>query len=184
MLQSAGEECYYSVVARRLVSRFVPFVFVVVVFPCEQAAALTVKMTTEELAKAAEIIVFATVEKVVQPDPDRYRLEVRLSLSEKVKGKIEGDLLCFSVTGGVVNGVGVISSEIPTFTPGESVILFLQAGKYPRFPVVAGKQGCLRVEKGMIVEKGIKAGAYLEYVRSKLAVEAGRGREEAREEME
>lgn len=50
---------------------------------------------------------------------------VTVIIIDKVKGNIQGDILTFEVSGGVVGDVGEIVSGTPTFTAGEDAIIFL-----------------------------------------------------------
>lgn len=133
-------------------------------------------MTTGELAAAAERILYATIEKIVQPDPTRYGVEVHLRVAETLKGKVEGERFVFRLHGGVVNGIGLISSEDPRLEVGKPVIVFLQNESLPRAPVVGGKQGCLHVRNGQVVEKRVPVNSFLATVRAKVAEEAAKAR--------
>lgn len=140
----------------------------------ESADALVLPMTTEELAAAADLILFATVEKIVQPDPNRYLLEVHLKPTETLKGEAQKGPFVLRLIGGVVNGIGLFSSEDPHFQAGKPVIVFLRPEAFPTAPVVGGRQGCLHVQNGMVIEKRVGAQRFLRFVRAKVAEQGGK----------
>jgi hypothetical protein len=129
-------------------------------------------MSTKEMVAAAEQILFATVEKIVQPDPSRYLIEVHLKPAQVMKGKVEGEEFVLNLVGGVVNGIGLFSSEDPQFKVGKPVVIFLQTRAYPRAPVVGGKQGCFHVQQGRVIEKRMGIETFLGSIRAEVAEKA------------
>lgn len=134
------------------------------------AHSLSVRMTPGELTAAAEDILFATVEKIVQPDPGQYVLEVHLKPIETLKGQVnKEEHFVLRLIGGVVNGVGLFCSEDPRFEAGKPVIIFLRSKSFPGAPVVGGAQGCLHVANGRVVELRAEAADVLAGIRRSVA---------------
>ncbi len=77
-------------------------------------------------------------------------------------------------TGGVVNGRGIVCSEIPRFHKADRVILFLHSGVPDDNAFAGGMQGCLRLRNGMVEGKGVKEAAYIRYLKDSRRTLEGR----------
>ncbi|MDZ7379840.1 MAG: hypothetical protein ONB06_10920 [candidate division KSB1 bacterium] len=113
------------------------------------AALVVVERDFRELVERAEVIVEGTVTRV-EESPDAsgvQRTLVTLSDLAVHKGADLGEEFVLDVVGGTKNGLRSAVLALPSFAPGDRVILFVRGNGQAVFPVVGVHQGYFRVEQ-------------------------------------
>ncbi len=129
------------------------------VFLAAPANATTLeKLTIDQLAQRAAAIVVAETssvsgELVTLGDGPAARSYPQTRVSARVVKVLKGDVgrtVSATVLGGTVNGITALVEGMPTFTPGETSLLFLD----DQGRVIGGCQGKLLVVAGMVPDLG------------------------------
>ena len=120
----------------------------------QPAHALVLRMGLPELSRAADAVVVAKVAGSAVRDGEKGKgrrplptTATRLQVTRALAGE-RSQAVEIVQHGGVLDGVKLTVPDLPTFSPGETVVLFLSA----QDGVVGGFQGKLAVEKGRVVE--------------------------------
>lgn len=121
------------------------------------AHALVVRMELPELSRSADAVVVAKVTGSAVRDGARRgarrpvpTTETRLQVTRVLAGE-RSQAVGIVQPGGVLDGVRLTVSDLPTFSPGETCVLFLSRHD----GVVGAFQGKLAVEKGRVPDLGI-----------------------------
>jgi hypothetical protein len=122
-----------------------------------QTSALLQRLSLAELTNQADLIALGTV-----TDAGSYWNEqgtsiftdISVSIEDVVKGDVAGNQLTVRLPGGQTGNITQLVTDIPTFTIGEKVFLFLQRQEGDTWLVVGGFQGKYIVENGDILGQG------------------------------
>jgi hypothetical protein len=129
------------------------------------AFALVEALSLEELTSKSSIIIRGKVIALSSRwNEERTQIltDVTIEVSDYIKGESQGAELTIRVPGGVVEGIGMWVSDVPSFEEGQEVVLFLFGND---FEVVGGFQGKFTVEKGMVLEVGLPVEEFISGVR-------------------
>ncbi|GBD26010.1 hypothetical protein HRbin30_01337 [bacterium HR30] len=123
--------------------------WVVVVCAATARALVVVERDFRDLVERAEVILEGTVSGVEEvPDATGIqRTLVALTDLEVHKGTVSGPKFALDVVGGTKNGFRSQVLDLPSFTLGDRVILFVRGNGQAVFPVVGVHQGYFRVER-------------------------------------
>ncbi len=131
---------------RKFCRRFVPLVGLVPVFAL---ATTMLSLSVDGLATGADSVVRGKVVSVVPRwtmDHARIITDTTIEVSETWKGAATRQVVVMQ-PGGEIGDVGQHVEGIARFSPGEEVVLFLEARGAERFTVAGMAQGRFRVEK-------------------------------------
>ena len=124
--------------------------------PREDATANVVALTVADLAHGAPLVIRgAVIGKEAQWTNDGNMIEttVTIECSESLKGGQAGALIHVKVPGGDIGALKIRSSEAPSFTLGEDVVLFARPLADRNFVETYGCfQGKLTILNGMVRE--------------------------------
>jgi len=142
--------------------------FVVSLLVCTDASALMEPLATTTLVDRAECIVEGQVTNVTSRWTDDHSIivtEVTVAVTDILLG--DTNRVTFLCEGGVVNGLGLRVSDMPTLTKGQHVLVFLRTqtpteakrdqviGDRSRFFALQGAaQGLYRIENGRAKKDG------------------------------
>ncbi|HTX99353.1 MAG TPA: hypothetical protein VMG09_04990 [Bacteroidota bacterium] len=119
-------------------------------FGLSPARSQNVSMTTDDLARQADVVAVGHVSSLV-PQWDethsRIRTQVTIAVSQNVKGTSAGSTLTLLVPGGELDGVGEMYSDIPVFRRDEDVVVFAQRSVQGSYRVAGGLLGKFTVAK-------------------------------------
>ena len=101
----------------------------------QQASAIMVGLSTEELTKASEVVIRGEVEDV-EPhwsmDGKTIFTSASISVKDVIKGKISQKKIVVEYEGGEIGDIGVRVSDVSPLIKGEKIILFLKSGDSKR----------------------------------------------------
>jgi hypothetical protein len=127
--------------------------------PASSAATTVVPKTLTELCREADMVFVGTVAQVDSRWKDRERMEIetRVIFSDvtPVYGVAGGDVT-LRFAGGEVDGIREQIAGMPTFVPGQRLVILAREGMTVS-PIVGFHQGCFRVvdgRAGAVVESG------------------------------
>lgn len=127
----------------------VVFLLLVPLFVCLIPAVARSQATIDQLTRGAGVIVegqVAAVDAAWNADHTRIYTTVRLDVARFHKGDAGQKTLDIRLLGGTVGDMALVVVGQPTFTPGESVFLFLNPNFEARdVPVVGRSDGIFRV---------------------------------------
>lgn len=106
------------------------FVALALVAAAPPARAIVVPLSTEELARAASLVVRGTVEETRSRftlDRSKIVTWAAVRVEEVSRGRYSRRRLVVEVEGGEVGGIGLKVTDVPTFAAGERVVLFLES---------------------------------------------------------
>ncbi|MBI5594350.1 MAG: matrixin family metalloprotease [Deltaproteobacteria bacterium] len=95
----------------------------------ENAGALTLKMSLEELASGADFIIVGKVlhqESHWNRDKTAIYTKVVISTEEHLKGRAKSDDITIAVPGGKIGDTTVEVTDVPDFSVGEKVVIFVR----------------------------------------------------------
>jgi hypothetical protein len=105
----------------------------------EDVSATTLeRIGIDELASASEVVAVGRVEHVRSYWNETHTFilsDIELRASRSLKGRGEGELVRFTVPGGVVDDIGVLAADGPEHEPGREYAVFLGRG-----PVDEGRE--------------------------------------------
>jgi hypothetical protein len=129
------------------------------IFPTLSSAAM-IGLTTQELTDSAEVIVVGVVmETKPEWNADQSLILTRITvrIEETIKGNV-GNMLELEHIGGEIGNIGLRTSNQPSFSDGENVILFLRTVKNGKksdglFELVGMSQGKYTLRQDGTAEK-------------------------------
>src|SRR5690606_1101261 len=108
-------------------------------------SAVTRYMTEAEVIQLADLIIVGSVETVESRDiGDRHRLvtDIVIDIHTTLKGAAnKGSDIFIRQPGGRANGLRTFASEMPQFTAGEDVVLYLEYREGFGYAVIGGARG-------------------------------------------
>jgi hypothetical protein len=114
-------------------------------------SALTMEMTTDQLAARADVIVTGTVTSLNSGWDDFHATiytNVTIAPEAFQKGAVDGAVVV-RIPGGEIGEIGLFVEDVPTFASGEKVGLYLLRGSEPgTFEVLGNLQGKTTLSKG------------------------------------
>ncbi len=113
--------------------------------------AAMLKMSVEDLARQADTIVVGTVtqqESAWDAQHTAIHTDVTVAVERMLAGT-PGDIVTLRVAGGIVEGMGMRTSNDPTFQDGEQVIVFLDTTTIPS-SVVGMQQGKFTIKDNLV----------------------------------
>jgi len=134
----------------------------IVMLPSKPAHALMLKVPFDELVKSSTCIVDGTVVKIESKwtqDGRAIYTDVTVSKRREFKGMTSTQEIVVRIPGGVVDKVGMVVEDMPRFTLGEQVILFL-AHDGADYTVTGLYQGKYTVANGIVVEARLPESAF------------------------
>lgn len=117
---------------------------VFLIFPFSiNALAVMRALSTEELTMSSEVVIIGEVEeKISFWSDDRKKIFTRITvkIEEKVKGESLEERVEVEHEGGEIGGIGLRVSDVPSFSKGEKVLLFLKGIAKKRLLLSSGKE--------------------------------------------
>ena len=133
--------------------------------------AAMLKMSVEDLARQADTIVVGTVtQRQSAWDAQHTAIYTDVTVAvERVLAGTPGDTLTLRVAGGIVEGMGMGTSNDPTFQDGEQMIVFLDTTTIPS-SVVGMQQGKFTIKDNLVTlaDETVSLEAFIATVRSAL----------------
>ena len=114
-----------------------------------QVSAQTKAMTTEEMARRADVVAIGKVTATKSEwDQNKSRIVTRatMNVGEYVKGNA-GSVMTFTTLGGEVDGVGEWYSHVARFTKDEEVVVFAEKDKKVNYRVTGGSEGKIPIKR-------------------------------------
>ena len=113
--------------------------------------AAMLKMSVEDLARQADTIVVGTVTQQQSAwDAQHTAIHTDVTVAvERMLAGTPGDIVTLRVAGGIVEGMGMRTSNDPTFQDGEQVIVFLDTTTNPS-SVVGMQQGKFTIKDNLV----------------------------------
>ena len=125
-------------------------------FVAGQAYATSIRVTLAQLSASSPLVVRGNVERIDSAwAPDR-RIEstVYVRVSEALRGDLAaGGLIPVLIEGGRVGRIAMFSSEDPTFTVGEDVLVFLNADETGTLRVTDNAQGKFKIKDNQAINE-------------------------------
>ena len=121
------------------------------------AATTMLRIELPELSQKADTIVHGTVRRMESRwSGDRRRIitDVEIEVTETLKGQA-GSTVLLVQPGGRVGDIGQMVHGLPTFTPGEEVVVFLDRHGADAFRVTAMAQGKYQVRRAADSRSGL-----------------------------
>jgi len=109
-------------------SFFAFFLLAFCVFSSSQA--VMIKLSIEELTSKADAIVIGEVRDIQSQwsvDKTVIMSVVKLQILEVIKGEIRSNIALIQYPGGTIGDINLKASDMPTFEPGEKVLVFLKS---------------------------------------------------------
>jgi hypothetical protein len=129
------------------------------------------KMSVEDLARQADTIVVGTVTQQQSAwDAQHTAIYTDVTVAgERVLAGTPGDTVTLRVAGGIVEGMGMRTSNDPTFQDGEQVIVFLDTTTIPS-SVVGMQQGKFTIKDNLVTlaDETVSLEEFIATVRSAL----------------
>ena len=132
--------------------------------PQTESLAQVIKMSPKDLTKASSAVLYGRCSKIKCEWNERKDIiytYVTIAPEEYIKGN-PGSESVIAVPGGRVGNILYEVSEMPVFTEGEEVVVFISKGKTGRNLVTGGFQGKMRIEKDAKTGKRMVQGYYPE----------------------
>lgn len=108
------------------------------------AHGLLIPMTPEELVAHSDNVITAKVETVESYWVNDYQIatDITFTVTDTMKGRMNKNAqFAISQPGGRVGAVQTIATSLPSFVPGEEIVLFVEARKNASPMVVCGERG-------------------------------------------
>lgn len=153
---NAAERTVRPRVARAVALVPLLLLLLLAVFPAAAGATVLERMTVEELAQRAALVVDGTVLGTsVDQSGGEVRTVVRMRVGTALKGA-PGKVITFAVPGGTLpDGTTVRVDAMPSFAPGDECYVFVDVRGW----VIAGFQGKVPVVDGRLYGSGAKRAA-------------------------
>lgn len=132
--------------------------------PRAECFAQVIKMSAKDLTKESSTVLYGKCSKIKcewNEKKDKIYTFVTIVPEGYIKGNL-GSETVIAVPGGRVGNILYEVSEMPFFTEGEEVVVFLNKGKTGRNLVTGGFQGKMRIEKDEKTGKRMVRGHYPE----------------------
>ena len=151
--------------AHRALLFIVPVLLVALLLPAAAGATMLERVTVEQLAQDAVLVVEGTVLSTTpEVTAGDVRTVVRLQVTTALKGS-PGDVAVFAVPGGTLpDGTVVRVDAMPAFHPGEECYAFVDVRGW----VIAGFQGKIPVTDGRVFGGRVKQAAMNDRIRAAL----------------
>ena len=134
------------------------------------AAALMVRVTPEDSIQRSDLVIRGrALDQHCEwtADGDWIVTLVRIRVLETLGGQAPGDELVVRVLGGVLDGIGLSVSDMPTFAPDDESVLFLKKSDDGLvFTVIDNFQGKNTLVDGRVVERDLPESDFLNLVRA------------------
>jgi hypothetical protein len=126
------------------------------------------KVSLQKLVETAGYILVGQVANITadQPIDGKIYTLVTFSVTQKIRGET-GDEVTIRVPGGEIGGIGMISTDNPTFSPGEKAVVFLSSTE-GYFTVAGGMYGKVTVDENNMAG-GMPLAAYIDQVKEIIA---------------
>jgi len=121
----------------------VVFILIAVFIFSSNALAIMRALSTEELTMNSEVVIIGEVEeKVSFWSDDRKKIFTRITvkIEEKVRGESLEERVEVEHEGGEIGGIGLRVSDVPSFSKGERVLLFLKGMAKKKLLLSSGKE--------------------------------------------
>ena len=132
--------------------------------PRAECIAQVIEMSAKDLTKASSAVLYGRCSKIKcewNEKKDIIYTYVTIAPEEYIKGNL-GSESVIAVPGGRVGNIIYEVSEMPFFTEGEEVVVFVSKGKTGKNLVTGGFQGKMRIEKDEKTGKRTVQGYYPE----------------------
>ena len=112
----------------------------------EPAIAQSVRLSLEDLAKSADVVVMGRIEKVSSKPTNGKNIttQIEVNVIEQWKGQ-DRSFLIINQAGGSAGEITQAVPGTPQFSIGEETILFLKGRQNDLYEVVGGRQGKLLI---------------------------------------
>ena len=132
--------------------------------PQTECRAQVIKMSAKDLTKASSAVLYGKCSNIKcewNEKKDIIYTYVTIAPEGYIKGNL-GSESVITIPGGRVGNIIYEVSEMPFFTEGEEVVVFVSKGKTGRNLVTGGFQGKMRIEKDAKTGKRMVQGYYPE----------------------
>ncbi len=116
--------------------------FTVFIFSYD-AFAIMRALSTEELTMNSEVVITGEVEEKVSfwsEDRKKIFTRVTVKIEERIRGESPEERVEVEHEGGEIGGIGLRVSDVPSFSKGERVLLFLKGMAKKRLLLSSGKE--------------------------------------------
>jgi hypothetical protein len=121
----------------------VVFILIAVFIFSSNALAIMRALSTEELTINSEVVIIGEVEEKVSfwsDDRKKIFTRVTVKIEEKIRGESLEERVEVEHEGGEIGGIGLRVSDVPSFSKGERVLLFLKGMAKKKLLLSAEKQ--------------------------------------------